>query len=481
MKYLISLFLVSLLFTFETSAKVYDLVVAKDGTGNYTTLGTALERMGATRRVIFIKNGVYYEKSEIIGTYKNVSLIGESRDGVIIKFDDYSGKPPLNPSTAETFTFKIEGDGFYAENITFQNTASQAQAVAIYTKADTIAFKNCAFLGYQDTHYADNGRQYFLDCTIKGDVDFIFGNAAAIFDHCTIISSNRKGGYVTAPSEALYNSGSVLHGFLFRECEIVPEDGLADNSCYLGRPWGDYASTVYLNCRIGSHIKSSGWSVWTTDPSNDDFNNHESAVFAEYNSKDASGNSLDISNRVSWSRQLNSEDTSGYSVETFFSGWTPYHKTTAPASPENISFNGTTFQWTAVENARGYAILRNDSVVDFTDLTSYQDINYSSNSSYAIKTVGKYGALSETINLPTGIPGRIVQNNNLAIYLQNDLLAVPENRSVRIYDICGKQVLISKEKKSIDISSLPDGIYIIQLHDMAGKSLVKKFFVKRYD
>jgi len=476
MKHTIALLLLTVLFTFELSAKVYDMVVAQDGTGDYISLTTALERMGATKRVIFIKNGVYEEKLEIIGTYKNVSLIGESREGVIIKFNDYAGKSSTSSTTAQSFTFKIEGAGFYAENITFQNTATQAQAVAIYTKADTIVFKNCSFLGYQDTHFADNGRQYFLNCTIKGDVDFIFGNAAAIFDRCTIISSKRKGGYVTAPAEAIYKSGSVLHGFLFRECEIVPEEGLGDNTCYLGRPWGDYASSVYLNCRIGSHIKPEGWSVWTTDQSSADANNHESSIFAEFNSKDVTGNTLDISGRVDWSSQLSSDDTSAYAIQTFFHGWTPYHKTTAPSPPSNVFGANNTIYWSAVDDARGYVILRNDSVVAFAEETSFAiGTDYSIND-FGIRTVGKYGALSAIVDLPTSSVNTLL-NRKPGIYLKYDRLIVPENQYTRIIGISGKQVMKSVNSTSIDVGSLPDGIYIVELVTRADEHMVEKIFI----
>jgi pectinesterase len=478
MKHLTSLILILFIANTLLSAKTYDIIVAKDGTGDCTTIGTAIDRLSATRRVIFVKNGVYNEKTVVPSTFKNVCLIGESVDGVIIKYNDYSGKSSSSSSTAESYTFKVEGDGFYAENITFQNTATAAQAVAIYTKADTVAFKNCKFLGYQDTHYADDGRQYFLNCTIKGDVDFIFGNAAAIFENCTIISSNRKGGYVTAPSTAIYTSGSIRHGFLFRNCEIIPEEGLADNSCYLGRPWGDNASSVFFNCKIGSHIKATGWSVWTTDETNDDHDNHETATFAEFNSMDMSGNLLTISGRADWSQQLTSTDTADYSIPSFFDGWTPY-KSTPPASPDDVTLKDNILQWSAVENTRGYIIFRNDSAVIFTSNTKYTIDNNTSSNSYAIKAVGSFGALSEIAHVATSINNKGAMNNNIKLSLQNNLLTVPENQYVRIFNVSGSEALMSRNKKIINVSSLSEGVYILELYDNSGQYLVKKFILNR--
>lgn len=351
--------------------KVFDKVIAADGTGDYTSVAYAISLYSNSRKVFFIKNGVYKEKILISSQKTNISLIGESRDGVIFTYDDYAGKSASSQSTAESYTFRVEGNGFYAENITFQNTATQAQAVAIYTRADTVTFKNCRFLGYQDTHFADKGRQYFLKCETRGDVDFIFGDGAVFYDQSVIVSRSRKGGYITAPADAKVTSprpggGTNYHGILIKNSEIIAEQGLDDNSCYIGRPWNSYASSVFYRCRLGNHIKPEGWSVWTTDPLKEGYTNHHTAFFAEFESINMDGAPADISQRVSWSKQLFGPDTAMYSLPDYFLGWDPTLKTNALPPPENLRIQNDSLFWSRVEGSRGYVILKNGSVTGFS-------------------------------------------------------------------------------------------------------------------
>jgi pectinesterase len=461
---------------------VFDKIIAKDGTGDYTSVNTAISLYSNSRKVFFIKNGIYKEKILIDAQKKNIRLIGESAEGVIITWDDYAGKSGSSSSTAESYTVRVEGDGFYAENITFQNTATQAQAVALYARADTIAFKNCRILGYQDTHYADDGRQYYLDCETRGDVDFIFGNAAVMYENGTIVSRSRKPGYVTAPSEAVIISpktggGINYHGILIKNSKILAENGLTGNSCYLGRPWGTHAASVFFNCRIGNHIKQEGWSVWSTDPANEGYNNHLTAFFAEYNSMDSLGNPMDTSGRVEWSKQLTAADTNLYAVLNYFKGWNPALKTTALDPPDIVYISGDSLKWSAIEGARGYIVLRNDSAVDFTLVPSGY-IGSKTDQKYNIKTVNPFGALSrpsETAVI-TGTPGidylRTYQNS---IYIHSGLVYVPENELVEIYDIAGNKIKTIRSCRYFSMEESNPGIYIIKvLLDRSGTVITQK-------
>ena len=451
------------------SQKVYDLVVAQDGTGDYQFINSAISKTSNSRKKIFIKNGTYKEKVLIDVNKKNVHLIGESVDGVIITYDDYSGKTS-GMTTATSYTVKIDADGFYAENITFENTATAAQAVAIYTTSDTIAFKNCKFLGYQDTHYADKGRQYYLNCETRGDVDFIFGSAAAFYDHSKIISRKRQGGHITAPSETVIKStitgGTLYHGILFKDCILSAESGLADNSCDLGRPWGPYSSSVYINCEMGSHIKPIGWSTWEND-------NHLTAYFAEYNSKQPGSGLLDVSQRADWSKQLTEADTSYYSLSFYFKGWDPLKKTTALAPPTNPIIIGDSVKWDKVDNARGYVIIRNDSVIGFSATTSF--FNNGIYGSYKIKTVSTYGAMSEPSSLATGIENTITRNNYQIRFIDGELFT-PEYKEIIIYDITGKQVRSDISNNNISLQNLKNGIYIARIKLKDNYLLTYKFY-----
>ncbi len=471
----------------HAQTKVFDKVIAKDGTGDYTSVLTAISMYSKSRKIFFIKNGIYQEKILISAQKTNISLIGESVEGVIITWDDYAGKSATSSSTAESYTFRLEGDGFYAENITFQNTATQAQAVAVYTRADTIVFKNCRFLGYQDTHYADNGRQYFLNCEVRGDVDFIFGNAAAVYENSTIISRNRKAGYITAPSEAVLTSskqggGTNYHGILVKNSGLIAESGLSAGSCYLGRPWGPYAASVFFNCKMDEHIKPEGWSVWSTDPGNDGYNNHNTAFFAEYNSMDLLENPLDTSFRVTWSQQLTDADTAFYGLVNYFNGWNPTLKTTVLKAPVNVILSDDSLSWDAVGGARGYVIFRNDSVVGFSFTNGFL-INNKLSGTYRIKSVSSIGGLSEAseVAVVTRIPAVHNMDAGTAImYISQDKLFLPENERIEIYQITGEMVKTAYFAQQVNLTNIKPGIYIVKMIlDENVKTITQKIIYSR--
>ena len=456
----------------QAQSKVFDKIIAPDGTGDYVSVATAINMSGNSRRVFFIKNGTYEEKVLIDASKTNIRLIGESVNGVIITFDDYAGKSSTSSTTADSYTVRIEGNGFYAENITFRNTATQAQAVAIYTKADTIAFKNCRFYGYQDTHYADNGRQYFLNCETRGDVDFIFGNAAAMYDKSTIFSRSRKGGYVTAPSTTVITSvkpggGTDYHGIVIKNSELKAEKGLADNSCYLGRPLGGGGSSAFINCKIGSHIKPAGW---LADAGTDYLTVH----FAEFNNTDSLGISINTTQRVTWCNQLTTSDTALYNLNNFFLGWNPTIKTTALPAPLNVHIQNDSLKWNTISGVRGYAILRNDSVIGFSINTGFS-IAGKLSQNYRIKSVSQFGALSDASSLAIPTLTKDINDINDNIYLSNGSLNVPKNEKVEIYNINGMKIMTSYAQQTIPVGQLNKGILIIKVTlDKKGTTMIKK-------
>ena len=184
----------------------YDFVVAQDGSGNFFTVQEAINAVPDFRKnvrtTILVRKGDYKEKVVIPESKINISLIGQ--DGAVITYDDYANKPNIfgeNKGTSGSSTCYIYAPDFYAENITFANSAGPVgQAVACFVSGDRAFFKNCRFLGYQDTlyTYGKNSRQYYEDCYIEGTVDFIFGWSTAVFNRCHINSKSK--GYVTAPS-----------------------------------------------------------------------------------------------------------------------------------------------------------------------------------------------------------------------------------------------------------------------------------------
>jgi pectin methylesterase-like acyl-CoA thioesterase len=139
-------------------ASAYDKVVAKDGTGDYLTVQAAIDAAPTGRTsnyTIFIKNGKYKEVVTVPSNKPFIQLIGESVTNVIITYDNYSGKAIPGGGTygtSNSATFFVNGNDCSAINITFENTTGDApQALAININADRVAFKNCRFLGGQDT------------------------------------------------------------------------------------------------------------------------------------------------------------------------------------------------------------------------------------------------------------------------------------------------------------------------------------------
>jgi pectinesterase len=241
----------------------YDMIVAMDGSGDYTRIQSAIDASKAftdERISIFIKNGVYKEKVRVPAWNNKLSLIGESVEHTIISFGDYFSRINRGRnSTFFTYTLLVEGNDFFAENLTIENTAGPVgQAVALHVEGDRCTFHNCRFLGNQDTLYAagQNTRQYYDSCYIEGTTDFIFGAATAVFAFCTVHSKSNS--YITAASTP---EGKPF-GFVFLNCELTADPGA--KKVYLGRPWRDYARVAFLNCGMGSHILAVGWDNWSS-------------------------------------------------------------------------------------------------------------------------------------------------------------------------------------------------------------------------
>lgn len=293
----------------------YDLVVAKDGSGDFFTVQEAINAVPDYRKkartTILIKEGSYKEKVIIPASKNAVSLIGQGE--VKITYDDYASKPNIfgeNKGTSGSSSCYIYAPDFYAENITFENTSGPVgQAVACFVSADRAYFKKCRFLGFQDTlyTYGKGCRQYYDECYIEGTVDFIFGWSTAVFNRCHIHSIGN--GYITAPS----TDKGQKYGYVFYNCEITANSDV--DKVYLSRPWRPYAQAVFIQCNMGKHILPEGWDNWRNK------NNEKTVFYAEYKSK---GEGANPGKRVAYSKQL--KNTEGYSIEEVLSGndgWNP--------------------------------------------------------------------------------------------------------------------------------------------------------------
>jgi pectinesterase len=308
-------------FTTETIASDTTVVVAPDGSGNYTTLKAAFNAVPFNytgKWTIYVKNGTYIEKDTLAAGKVHVNLFGESRDNTIISdsinSDSFGGKGSGNPGTKGTSTLLIGANDFVAKNITIRNTyapdtsAANTQAVALMTDGDRQEYINCNISGYQDTYYAwgisGTGRMYFKNCTISGTVDFIFGSEIVVFDRCTI-QIKRNGGVLTAAS----TQPTTAYGLVFRHCSIAADsvgyDGTAISSFYLGRPWQNSPRTVFLNCSEPSTLAAAGWLSWNVKP----------ALYAEYHCYGAGSNTAQ---RAKCSSQLDSVEADSYTLKNIF-------------------------------------------------------------------------------------------------------------------------------------------------------------------
>jgi pectinesterase len=295
------------------------LIVAQDGSGDFTTVQAAFNAipLNNTKGVLIrIKKGVYKEKLTLDSTKNHVTVMGEDPENTVLTYDDFSGK--VNPQgiklgTTTSTSTRIVANDFTAINITFANSSGPVgQAVAMLVDGDRARFINCRFLGCQDTLYPkrEGTRQYYQNCYIEGTVDFIFGWATAYFQQCHI-RSKLSGGYYTAAS----TPQGQAYGFVFNECTLDGESPVA--SVYLGRPWRDYAQTVFLNCSMSNVVKSEGWHNW------DKIHAEKTTFYAEYRSK---GAGAEPTKRVAWSKQLTDAEAQKCTVSQVLGGkdkWNP--------------------------------------------------------------------------------------------------------------------------------------------------------------
>ncbi|TGE23429.1 pectinesterase family protein [Hymenobacter metallicola] len=308
--------LLGLLWLVAGRAFGYDFVVAQDGSGQYRTVQEAFNAVPDFRKkvtTIFIKKGIYKEKLILAGSKNLVKIIGEDREKTVLTYDDYNQKKNIfgeDKGTSGSSSIYVYGSDFSAENITFQNASGPVgQAVAVWVAGDKARFRNCRFLGFQDTlyTYGYGSRQYYKDCYIEGTVDFIFGSSTAFFEDC-IIFCKQGGGYVTAAS----TPDSTRYGYVFRNCKITGD--APAGSFMLGRPWRPYAKTVFIKCDLGEQISAVGWDHWGKET------NKQTAYYAEYQNK---GKGAQSKQRVAWSHQLTDEQAKAYTREKVFRNWDP--------------------------------------------------------------------------------------------------------------------------------------------------------------
>lgn len=292
-------------------------VVSADGHGDFMTIQRAVDHVldhapaSVSRVVLEIRPGVYRERVKIPQDRPSLTLLGSDASSTLI-----TGSMSAAQAGGTFFSpiAEIDGASFEAENLSFENSfGTGSQAVALSIHSDRAVFRNCWFLGWQDTLYAAWGRQYYRDCHIEGHIDFVFGNAAAVFDHCGIHS--RASGYIAAQSRTRPDEAT---GFVFRDCRLT---GAPGSQVYLARPWRSCSRVIFLDCWIGDHIRPAGWDNWG-NPANE-----KTSWFAELGS---TGPGAEPASRAPWARTITAAEAASFRPEQFLKGldgWNPVAST----------------------------------------------------------------------------------------------------------------------------------------------------------
>ena len=398
----------------QPEARIYDAVVAQDGSGDYLTLQAAIDNAPegrGTPYLIFVKNGRYKEHIDIPAQKPFLHIIGQDRDKTVI-YDDRlcGGDNAYNVDQGATVLVKA-ADTFF-ENITLENShghEKQAgpQALALNTQADRIALNNVALLSYQDTWITSSSqknRHYIKNSLIEGAVDFIYNGGDVYLDGDTLEINRTSGGYIVAPR----HTADTKWGYVFMNNIIRPgKDFNTGNTLnvtdvWLGRPWHDSPKTVFINTQTFVPIPAKGW-----------YNTMGGLpeLWADYNTVDADGNPLDLSQRESYyyyidrstgnkvekfnvKNFLTDEEAAQYTLKNVMGGednWQP-NLMCEPCDKPVVKSDGKKLVWEPVPYAICYVVTKNGVVVGFTTETSFD--GYAEGETWQVQAVNEYGGLS---------------------------------------------------------------------------------------
>jgi polygalacturonase len=312
------------------------LYVAADGTGDFYSIQRALD-VAKPGAILSVSPGTYREVLTV--DRPNITIRSANPDASkTIVVNDRSASQ--NGGTLHTATVNVKADNFFAENITFQNDFNRtheqlsngSQALALFVVGDRAVFHNVRLLGNQDTVFTGSKncstntpgctltRQYFSDCYIEGNIDFIFGDGKTVFDHCEIHSTPHNGGYITAQSKHYPEEDS---GFVFDDCTLTADPGVTA-LVYLGRPWRAYSTVIYLHTEMGDKIAPAGWSEWHAETSR----TLDTSYYAEF---DSTGPGAHHDQRDSHTHFLTPDEAKQYEPKVFLRGADNWDPTVLPA------------------------------------------------------------------------------------------------------------------------------------------------------
>ena len=424
----------------EPTARVFDAIVAQDGSGDYTSIQQAVKAMPEKRTkpwLVFVKKGYYNEIVRVPDSKPYLHLIGEDSAQTVIAYKincgfsatgGYTGPAEeaetfgnyadqynysyISGSEGESPVFMNKANNFYMENISLLNLwgtqdRDYPQALALRTIGDRVALYRCRLYSYQDTWQtatSSTSRNYAKDCFIEGNVDFIYDSGDVLLDSCHInIIKNRKpteeAGWIAAPG----NDGAAKWGYVFKDCYLSAER--KGDSIYLGRPWHSSPICVYINLQLDDKIvlREQGFDPWYVIPT----------LFADWGTRDADGQLVDRSQRTvnyydgagNWKAVQNSitdQEAARYTFDNIIPGtdaWRPDIMMERLPAPE-AWLNGQTLSWNPVKFAICYEVVREGEFVCFTTENSYTT---SDQANYQVRAVNEFGALGQLSSVATGL------------------------------------------------------------------------------
>ncbi len=470
--------------------RVFNLIVDANATAEQVASGkyvkTIAEAFNAapsnssTRFLVLITNGTYNLGGDgtnpqgivlqLPSGKNNVSLIAQSKDKVILQGNP--GQGIKNP------VLSIEANDLYMENIIIEHkdgVVNSGQKPALNPAGDRNVYNGIKLRSKQDTQVTGGNRSFYYKSTIEGDVDFICGGGTHWFEECKLVSVG--GGYIVAPN----HTAATQYGYIFNNNTITATTGY-----YLGRPWQNAPRAVYLNTTMVNEPNTLGWASMGTLP----------ALFAEYNSVNGSGVAVNTANRTNvftvnsvaqtgnYNPVLTKAQADEYTIENVLSGtdkWDPRLVVEQIAAPANLSNLGNnTLKWDDNQYAICYVVIRDGKVLAITTDATYVDNTATGgNYVYAVQAANEYGGLSAVSTFGTLGLGKKKEPNEASAYPipTNNIvnLTLPEgigSVNYNVYSIQGQKVkegmLAANTTRSVDLSMLNSGVYIISMKNAEG-------------
>ncbi|KAL3638740.1 hypothetical protein CASFOL_016647 [Castilleja foliolosa] len=294
-----------------------NIVVAKDGSGNYRTISEAIKAVPSPNKYriyIYVKKGVYFENVRIGRDQGYVYMFGDGMNKTIVSASRSVGGGG-GYTILTSATFAVYGDKFIARDMGFYNTAgpTKDQAVALMAATYHSVFYKCRIDGYQDTLLVHVGLQFYRECFIYGTIDFIFGWAAVVIQSSTILAKKPLQGQGNAIAAHSRTNPKCKTDIVIQSSKIAAAEDLRGVSTALGRPWKPYSVVVYLENDMGGLISPVGWVQMGGPPS--------STIFlAEYGNKGPGSN---VAGRVRWNgvrTNLSYNEANQYTINSLIRG-----------------------------------------------------------------------------------------------------------------------------------------------------------------